>query len=126
MKKINYKLDKDNYIVGYQTIPFDENKPSIEIADDYKIILGKTQILGGILTEGVGNNSYQRKQKKSSLKPLRDELKAIHQWLADNDWKVNKIITNEWGIDDERWLEYLAERTAKRARRDEILEILNK
>ena len=85
MKKINYKLDKNNYIISYCVTPFDENKPFIEISDDYEITAGKTQIINGVLKEGTGNDSYLRKQKRLSLKPLKDELREIQKWLADND-----------------------------------------
>jgi hypothetical protein len=40
--------------------------------------------------------------------------------LADNDWKVNKIIVGEWETTDPRWLDYLKQRQIKRARLDEI------
>lgn len=56
----------------------------------------------------------------------KEELMFIQSWLKENDWKVNKIIVGEWTADDERWLEYLEQRTLKRARQDELLKIINK
>ena len=55
---------------------------------------------------------------------LRKELQAIKKWFIDNDWKVNKIVIGEWSTDDVRWQSYISERTIKRARQDEINELL--
>lgn len=55
---------------------------------------------------------------------FKKELQEIQQWFLDNDWKVNKIITKEWSETDERWIEYLMERSVKRARQDFINEEL--
>lgn len=60
-----------------------------------------------------------------AIQNAKAELKEIHKWLCDNDWKVNKIVIGEWQQDDERWLEYLQERQVKRARQDELNEVLN-
>ena len=59
-----------------------------------------------------------------AIQNAKDELKEIHKWLCDNDWKVNKIVIGEWQQDDERWLEYLQERQVKRARQDELNNII--
>ena len=56
---------------------------------------------------------------------LHRELSQIQRWFVENDWKPNKIITGEWTTDDQRWLDYLAERAIKRSRQDEIKNILN-
>ena len=40
MKKINYVLNENNQIVSYSEIPFDENKPFIEVSNDDKMIPG--------------------------------------------------------------------------------------
>lgn len=124
MKKINYTLDKNNYIISYTTIPFNETKPYIEVADNYKPIIGKTMIIDGVIFDGVGNEAYLKRQALKDKKPLREELKQIQKWLADNDWKVNKIVIGEWTTSDERWLSYIQERTQKRARQDEINRVL--
>ena len=125
MKKINYKLDKNNYITSYTVIPFDQNKPHIEIEDTSLITIGKTRIIDNVLdNNGEGNISYQKKLARKNQEPLRKELKEIQKWLADNDWKVNKIVTGEWTTYDERWTSYLIERTEKRNRQDEINELL--
>lgn len=56
---------------------------------------------------------------------LNSELSKIQRWFKDNDWKPNKIVTGEWTTNDQRWLDYLAERIIKRNRQDEIKNILN-
>jgi hypothetical protein len=53
------------------------------------------------------------------------ELKKIKQWFNDNDWKVNKVVIGEWELDDQRWLDYLKERKAKRDRQDYLNNLLN-
>lgn len=55
---------------------------------------------------------------------LEKEQADILQWLADNDWKVNKVVVGEWTKEDPRWLQYLNDRTTKRMRLDEIEELL--
>lgn len=65
-------------------------------------------------------------EKTKSITLAKEELCQIKQWLEDNDWKVNKIVVGEWSTDDERWINYLAERKVKRARQDELLLIINK
>lgn len=54
------------------------------------------------------------------------ELEEIKQWFTDNDWKVNKIVIGEWNNNDSRWLEYLKDREIKRARQDELNELLKR
>lgn len=56
----------------------------------------------------------------------QEELWEIQKWFSDNDWVVNKIVVGEWTTDDERWINYLAERQVKRKRQDELLLIINK
>ena len=53
------------------------------------------------------------------------EKAEILKWLADNDWKVNKIVLGEWLEDDERVVGYKSERAIKRARMDVLDLILN-
>ena len=65
-------------------------------------------------------------KEQKTLILAKEELWEIQKWFSDNDWVVNKIVIGEWSTDDERWLNYLAERKAKRARQDELLLIVNK
>ena len=77
---------------------------------------------------------FYTEAKPVTDKPSEEELKARRearqakaqalQWLADNDWKVNKRMLGEWTEDDERWLAYLADRAAMRAKIDEAEAIL--
>ena len=63
-------------------------------------------------------------EKQKTLILAKEELWEIQKWFSDNDWIVNKIVVGEWSTDDERWLNYLAERKAKRARQDELNQTL--
>ena len=65
-------------------------------------------------------------EEQKTLILAKEELWEIQKWFSDNDWIVNKIVVGEWTTDDERWLNYLAERKVKRARQDELLLIINK
>ena len=63
-------------------------------------------------------------EKQKTLILAQEELWEIQKWFSDNDWIVNKIVVGEWTTDDERWLNYLAERKVKRARQDELNQTL--
>ena len=65
-------------------------------------------------------------EQQKTLILAKEELYEIQKWFSDNDWIVNKIVVGEWTTDDERWLNYLAERKEKRKRQDELLLIINK
>lgn len=65
-------------------------------------------------------------EDQKTLVLAKEELWDIQKWFSDNDWIVNKIVVGEWATDDERWVNYLAERQVKRARQDELLLIINK
>jgi hypothetical protein len=51
---------------------------------------------------------------------LKIELNQIKIWLRENDYKVNKHILGEYQDDDERWTDYLQERSVKLARYNDI------
>ena len=63
-------------------------------------------------------------EEQKTLILAKEELWEIQKWFSDNDWIVNKIVVGEWSTDDERWLNYLAERKVKRARQDELNQTL--
>lgn len=65
-------------------------------------------------------------EEQKTLILAKEELWEIQKWFSDNDWIVNKIVVGEWTTNDERWLNYLAERQVKRKRQDELLLIINK
>ena len=57
----------------------------------------------------------ERAKTRASAKKAMDR---VLQWLAENDWKVNKHTLGEWADDDPRWLEYLEGREKARAEYD--------
>ena len=59
-----------------------------------------------------------------TLANAREELAEIKKWFEKNDWKPNKLITGEWLENDLRWVEYKQERAIKRARQDELNNLL--
>lgn len=63
--------------------------------------------------------------RKAIREAMQSKEKAL-KWLADNDWKPNKITRKEWAEDDPRWLEYLDKCAEMRAKIDEAEAILNK
>lgn len=69
-----------------------------------------------------GKIVYKDLDKIAIRQNLEREQADILQWLADNDWKVNKVVVGEWTKEDPRWLEYLQERQIKRKRLEEIKE----
>lgn len=52
------------------------------------------------------------------------EQERIKNWLKENDYKVNKVFIGEWETTDKRWTDYLKERKLKRARLDEIRQVI--
>lgn len=78
---------------------------------------------------------FYTQPKPVTNRPSEEELKARReakaikaqalQWLADNDWKVNKRMLGEWAEDDPRWQDYLAQRMLARAKIDNAESILN-
>lgn len=77
---------------------------------------------------------FYTEEKPISTNPSRERIIAVReakknrkdalQWLADNDWKVNKRVLGEWTEDDERWKAYLDDRAKVRAKFDEAEAIL--
>ena len=75
----------------------------------------------GVLVNNPNYNDYVAEQETlKQKKKYEKELAKIQAWFSQNDWKPNKIITGEWLETDERWLEYKQERAIKRARQDEL------
>lgn len=64
-------------------------------------------------------------KKRLAVQEANKQREVILKWLADNDWKVNKRMLGEWAEDDERWIQYLAERRLMRAQYDAALEVLS-
>ena len=66
-----------------------------------------------------------RQAKLAERKAAERKKAEALKWLADNDWKVNKRVLGEWAEDDERWIQYLAERKTIREQYDAAIAILN-
>ena len=63
---------------------------------------------------------YEQQRRKV----LRMRKSNILEWLSDHDYIINKIFLGEWANDDPRYIEYNAERKAKREELDQIEEEL--
>lgn len=73
----------------------------------------------------IGDKVVYKDLEKFKLKiALEKEQADILQWFADTDWKVNKFVIGEWDKVNPKWVDYVTERQAKRARLDEIEELL--
>jgi len=93
------------------------NQVELDLTDEEYTYLNENALAahyenGKVVYKGL----EQIKQRQAAEKEQADIL----QWLADNDWKVNKVVVGEWEATDTRWLEYKKERQLKRARQDEI------
>jgi hypothetical protein len=99
------------------------NQPTIEIPkENFKsIICGFHGLKSGKIIE-IGYTDEEKAIQHDHN--LTHEKKDILQWLADNDWKVNKVVVGEWEKEDPRWIEYISERQAKRNRLDDINKVL--
>jgi hypothetical protein len=71
-----------------------------------------------------GKIVYKNLESIKQKQALEKEQADILQWLADNDWKVNKIVVGEWAKEDPRWIEYLNQRQIKRSRLEQIESML--
>jgi len=71
-----------------------------------------------------GKLVYKNLDAIAEKQKLEKEQADIMQWLADNDWKVNKVVVGEWSKEDPRWISYLQERQIKRSRLQEIEDTL--
>lgn len=120
--KYTYELDSLKRF-KYLKPAEDGDTPTIEInkADFRNIICGFHGLVNGQIKE-VG---FTNEEKQTSLNhQLTHEKEEILKWLADNDWKVNKIIVGEWAKDDPRWIEYITQRQEKRTRLEQIESVL--
>lgn len=81
-------------------------------------------VLNAFYTEKVEITEEQKEKAKAIAEARAKKAKAL-KWLADNDWKCNKIIRGEWTTDDPRWIEYLEGATKARQEQDEANAVLN-
>jgi hypothetical protein len=108
-------------INGIYNRKFSPNQFELDLTDEAFVYL-KENALAAYYENGkvVYKGLEQIKQKQA----LEKEQADILQWLADNDWKVNKLVVGEWTKEDQRWIDYLNERQVKRNRLDEIESML--
>lgn len=59
------------------------------------------------------------------LDNYRIEMDSIQEWLAANDYRVNKFLLGEYTENDERWISYKSERAVKLARYNELETLIN-
>jgi hypothetical protein len=116
--KYTYELDRLGRLKSLK--PADDKDTTvveIEKPNFRSVILGFHGVKNGKIVEiGYTDEEKQAKAKHDAL----HEKDEILKWLADNDWKVNKVVVGEWEKEDHRWVEYIAQRQAKRKRLEEI------
>lgn len=93
------------------------------IEDDYYNYLIKTnnEQRKEIIDDG---NGYPILSDPLYQRSLEHELRTIQRWFNENDWIPNKVVVGEWEPTDQRFIDYKAERLAKRMRQDEIIGLL--
>ncbi len=118
---ITYTFLDGTKINGLYSRRISQSQIELNLTQDQYDYLAKN-ILAAYFENGkvVYKNLEAIKQRQA----LEKEQADILQWLADNDWKVNKIVVGEWNKDDPRWVEYLNQRQTKRIRLDEINSLL--
>ena len=70
------------------------------------------------------NNNLVKTDEIVNKRNLQEEYFEIRAWLSQNDYKINKVFLGEWETTDKRWTDYLEERKVKRARLDEIRQVI--
>jgi hypothetical protein len=108
-----------------------DNKTSFKVKHFNGFIAGKIPYYdletGRIYYKNIQSDPAKKEAaitRANQLRLARAQKEAALQWLADNDWKVNKRTVGEWAEDDPRRLEYLAGRAKARAQYDEAVAIL--
>lgn len=76
------------------------------------------------LIEVYYNNDSEITEKEFLRVSYLHELKEIRDWFAATDYIPNKVIVGEWERMDERFVKYCEERAIKRARQDELNQLL--
>jgi hypothetical protein len=125
MKKIFY--NKNGWVC--QRYPYDieidDLNNFIEVDDS---IYEKTLSCESYMAWKVRDGSLviDRYEDAPKILDWENEKNEITSWLYENDWKINKVFIGEWSANDQRWLNYLSERTIKRNRLDEINSLIEK
>lgn len=117
MIKVNYdKLTGKVIAFGKDIAPYIEiteqerKQPLPDKYSHYAVVDGKFTI--------VTRETTDEEAARDALIAKTKRLAEISKWLADNDWKVNKIVIGEWEDTDPRWIDYLTQRKAMREEQD--------
>ena len=119
MIKVNVAIDENHFITGIITENFNEAELYVEVEDINDITIGETRVIhfNRIQNLKVPKEVYL---KGKTLPALRKEKQQHLDWLADNDYRVNKYILGEYQDNDPAWVQYKADRATKIARINEI------
>lgn len=71
------------------------------------------------------NKELRNELIKDTKYVIQEEMFEIKKWLSDNDYIINKHTLGEYSNNDEKWLNYIAERKVKLNRYNELEMILN-
>lgn len=63
-------------------------------------------------------------KKAAAIRLAEQKRQAALNWLAENDWKINKRLLGEWSEEDARWQAYLCDRARARAEIDAAAAVL--
>lgn len=116
-----YVWVEETKINGIYSRKFNNNQIELDLNEEQLAYLQKN-VLGAYFING--KLVYKDLEKIKLKQELEKEQADIMQWLADNDWKVNKVVVGEWSKEDPRWISYLQERQIKRKRLEEIENVL--
>lgn len=129
MKQFYIKIDSDGIIKCHY--PINKKLPNylisrldtISISDNSNIYDNYSTYRNGIFTENKEKFDLKKLEIDNRIKLTR-ELREIKRWFSSTDWMNNKIVTGEWTKENEKYVAYLEERAIKRARQDEINNML--
>ena len=115
--KINYVLNENNIITSWCRVPFDENKPWIELPDGTEIHENFDQVIDHTF---VPNNAAweDAQAKKAHRAALYTEMAQLKDYLNHTDYQAIKYA--EGVLTAEEYAETKQSRAAARARINEI------
>ena len=87
--KINYTLDSNNRVTSWTAIPYNPEKPHIEVNNPTDIILKHSTIVGGVLH--INRDKYNHAvQKANKKRTIESEILKENQFLASTDYIIIK------------------------------------
>lgn len=112
-----YVWVEETKINGIYSRKFNNNQIELDLNEEQlaylqKNVLGAYYINGKLVFKDLENINLKQQLEK--------EQADILQWLADNDWIINKVFLGEWQVDDARFVEYKKQRLLKRKRLEQI------